>query len=388
MSPVRCRDCRGQASLEYVAAIAIVAAVLVVGAVAGPVPAIGAQVAHTVRLGICLVAGDVCRSRDARAAGLDPCTVMQSLRGEDRAMTIASVRFGNHDEWTAARRSDGTVLVTRAHDGTLGFSTGIGAEWSSLGVDVGAEAGLAVRGIRATGWSFPTPAAARAFVTGLPDTAEDEDRWPPDWQSYGGGAEASAAVDVAAAGQVLAGAEASAGLGAGARVGRDGTITVLLDAGVDGPEAFVAGGGTSGPRTGRVSAEYTWDHGGPRTLVLRSASTVTGRLVEWSASLDLHDPRNWAAAKPLIMAKAPWPPAAIRQVRGVLAQARRTGVIERAESAIENHSKHFGAAARLGLEVGLAKEQIAVDQHLVAASAWTRGSGERERFDCAPDAAS
>jgi hypothetical protein len=373
------RERRGQASLEYVAALAVVGLLLGTGVALGAVPGVGGRVAHTVRLGICLVAGDVCRVADARAAGLEPCTVAQAVRGGGATLTVASIRFGAHDEYTAARRSDGSVVVTRAQDGSTGIEAGLGFEFSPAKVRVGADATLDVRGTRATGWTFPSPAVARAFIAGLPDSAGDEHRWPRAWRSYGIGDEAEAAVTASALGHDLAGATAAAEAGAGVRTARDGSPTLLLDAGYHGLTAFAPLAGSSGGGSGHVYAEWTPG----RELRFRSASLAAGgRLVEWSAALDLRDPANRAAAAPLLEAKAPWPPAAIRQVEAVLAQARRTGVVERTVSAVQDDSHDFSAGAKLGLALGLDVRSSHVDQHLMAASAWTGGSGERERADC------
>src|SRR4051812_6578893 len=93
------RDRHGQAALEYLAVLAVVGGALLAGGAAlGAVPGVGGRVAHTLRLGICLVAGDVCRRSDARAAGLAPCTVAQALRGRGATLTVASIRFGAQEE--------------------------------------------------------------------------------------------------------------------------------------------------------------------------------------------------------------------------------------------------------------------------------------------------
>jgi hypothetical protein len=104
--------------------------------------------------------------------------------------------------------------------------------------------------------------------------------------------------------------------------------------------------------------------------------------VEWSAALDLRDPANAAAVAPLVGAKVPWPPAAIRQVEDVLAQARRTGAVERTVSAVRDDSKDFSAGAKLGVAIGVDVSASDVSRRLVAATAWTDGSPARERADC------
>src|SRR4051812_25738616 len=60
----------GQASVEYVAVLTVVAILLAFAAPAVGGPNIPRSVAHTIRLGICVVGGDICGSNAAKAAGL------------------------------------------------------------------------------------------------------------------------------------------------------------------------------------------------------------------------------------------------------------------------------------------------------------------------------
>ena len=108
------RDRAGQATAEYAALLALVAPALAgAGALVG-LRTIGDMVVATVRTGICIVGGDVCRTSDAEAAGLEPCTVGERALGRGLTLTVASIRLGSGDEWTAATRSDGSVLVTKS----------------------------------------------------------------------------------------------------------------------------------------------------------------------------------------------------------------------------------------------------------------------------------
>src|SRR5918994_5963919 len=72
----------GQASAEYVATLLVVAAVLAGAGTAVAVPGVAERVVTTVRTGICIVGGDVCRGGDAEAAGLPPCLTRERARGE------------------------------------------------------------------------------------------------------------------------------------------------------------------------------------------------------------------------------------------------------------------------------------------------------------------
>jgi hypothetical protein len=330
----------GQASIEYAGLLALVAAALAAaGVTAGP-GEIGQAVAGGIRTGICLVAGDVCRTADAEAAGLAPCTVADRTRGAAGAITVVSLRFGERGEWTVASRSDGSVVVTRRHDRSAGVSGGLGVTASPLGIELGAEGTLEYTLAEGETWE-------------LPDTA-------------------------------VAVVEASAEQAAGARLGRGGT-TLYVRARLDGPRVTtLVGDGPSLGGTGDVLVELTRDAGGLRELAFRTAErgAAPDHVVETVARLDLRDPTHRAAAGPLLDQRLPWPPAIAAGLRTVARRAVQLGTVERAVYAVHDDSDDLAAAARLGLELGVELERIAVDRSLVAASAWTPGSGERERVDC------
>ncbi len=97
-----------------------------VAAPAAGLAGVPAQVARVVRTGVCIVGGDVCRTSDAAAAGLAPCTLSDRRRGGGLAVTILSVRIGGDHQWLVARRSDGSVAVTKVARDDLGASGGLG----------------------------------------------------------------------------------------------------------------------------------------------------------------------------------------------------------------------------------------------------------------------
>jgi hypothetical protein len=57
-------------------------------------------------------------------------------------------------------------------------------------------------------------------------------------------------------------------------------------------------------------------------------------------------------------------------------------VTERYTSTVADTSSALSASVKLGLKLAVKGQRIRVQKRLVAAGAWTRGSGERERFDC------
>ena len=150
-------------SAEYTALLGLVGAALAgTGAVVG-LETIGDAVANGVRTGICIVAGDVCRASDAEAAGLAPCTVAESTRGEGLTFTVASIRFGADDAWTASRRSDGTVIVTHTDERRLGGKVGIGVEASPLGLNAEMSGKLDYTLMSGRAWEFPDSALGAAL---------------------------------------------------------------------------------------------------------------------------------------------------------------------------------------------------------------------------------
>lgn len=383
MSPPR-PSAAGQASSEYAGLLALVAAALAAagaaaGVVAGP-GEVGQAVAGGVRTGICIVAGDVCRVSDAEAAGLAPCTVSDETRGAAGAITVVSLRFGERGEWTVASRSDGSVIATRTSDRSVGVSGGVGVTASPLGVELGAEGALEYTLADGASWELPDAAAAARFLA-----LDDDDRPPPTWRFGDLGAEARGELGVSAGGVGLAVVEATAEQAAGARLGRDAT-TLYVRARLDGPRVstLVTGEGPSLGGTGEVVVELTRDAGGLRELAFRTVErgAEADQVVETVARLDLRDPANRAAAAPLLDQRLPWPPAIAAALRAVVRHTVRAGTVERAVYAVQDDSRDLAAAARLGLELGIELERVAVDRRLVSASAWTRGSGERERVDC------
>src|SRR4051794_40206289 len=244
----------GQSSLEYVGLLTLVGAVLALG---GPLvggSGIGAEVARVVRTGICIVGGDVCRPADARAAELSPCTLADARRGGGGGLTIFSVRIGENHHWTVARRSDGSVLVTRDDGDEAGGSGGLGLELGAL--RLGVDASLSLTGASGASWEFRDTAAAARFLADVKRGREARRR--PAWRFGDLGAVTNAGgglgVHLGGADGVdpdVAGVELSAGAAVGARVGR-GETTLYLRLGGNGPQVsdrlgHSVGLGTTGP---------------------------------------------------------------------------------------------------------------------------------------------
>jgi hypothetical protein len=370
----------GQATTEYAALLALIAAALAsAGALVG-LDAIATAVATGVRTGVCIVGGDICRPSDAAAAGLSPCTLAEETNGGGTIVSIAFVRLGEGGGVTIARRSDGTVLVTKTHERRGGAGAGIGIDASPIGIDVGAEASADFAFSSGEAWEFPDMAAAKRFLEGGEDPPE------PVWQ-FGEAADVLGAQAGVRLGFVtFGGAEASAQGVAGARVGHGGTtlyIRTRLEAGI---KFWSPGHGTTtdGPTTGDVLVELTLSGGSLREIAFRrlGAGAGGGRVVDTVARLDLRDPGNRRAAEALLAHPLPWRTAAATALRGVLQLAVRRGTVERAVYDVRDESGQVEIAAKLGAELGVDSRKVRVRRTLVSASAWTGGSQERVREDC------
>jgi hypothetical protein len=382
----------GQASLEYVGLLALVAAAFAVAAPAAGLAGVPAAVASVVRTGICIVGGDVCRDADAVAAGLAPCTVSDRRRGGGIAVTLVSLRVGGDHQWLVAQRSDGSVVVTQTDRDDIGASGGLGYELGPLKAGLAGELGLRVA--RGVGWEFPDAAGARRFLEaahyGLSAATR---RWPATWRSGEAGLAVAgwAGLGVVATGEdgtalesAAAGIEVSAEAALGARIERDRT-TIYLRAETEGPRTTgllegVLAAGASGP----VVAEYTRDRSGPRELAFRvsAAGAHPDEVVETVARLDLRIHSNRVVAQRLLRRRAPWPPAAAGDLRAAVRHAVRAGTVERSVYAIDDGSRSLELAARRGAEIGVEGGYSKVDRRLLEASARTAGSPERAREDC------
>jgi hypothetical protein len=372
-------------SVEYTALIALVGAALAgTGAVVGPA-AIAEAVAGGVRTGICIVAGDVCRAPDAEAAGLGPCTLAEHARGEGLTFTVASLRLGADDGWTAARRSDGTVVITHAEKRKVGATVGIGLEASPLGLDVGVDGKVDYAVGFGRAWEFPDSGAAARFLR-----SDDHEAVEPTWRFGDAGAVLTGGASAGVGPVRVLGVESTAQAAAGVRAGR-GMTTYYVRTRLDAVDATLFGAGRAyeGPSTGDDFVELTRDAAGPREIAFRTVErgARAGQVVETVARLDLRDPGNRAAAARLLSLRLPWPSDVHRELRTVVARAVRSGTVERAVYDVRDGSEQIELSAKLGVALGVDAHEVDVDRRLVAASAWTQGSRERERADCGVTAA-
>jgi len=373
-------DNRGQAASEYVAILLVVVAALTGAAtLAVAVPGVGERVVTTVRTGLCIVGGDVCRSSDAIAAGLKPCVTSQRSRRQETTVDIAVVRLGGHGEWQLALRSDGQAVVTRLEENELGGTVGVGLTFSPAGVDAAASASLVAgyRGGRA--WRFPDARSAGAFLAAATRDASARAARAPNvrWHAINGQADGEASVaiaDLARAG-ISTGASNAIGLRSeGAR------RTLTLDLRLDDPllSGILHGLAPSAGTQRSWVADVSWEGGQARELALRAATGRAGRQEEYSARLDLRPAGNRAVAERLLQPSASTP-----SDLAALAERMRThGVIEQAAYSVSEERRGFTVAGKLGLALGLAHHRITAERRLVDAIASIRGGPLQRRFDC------
>ncbi|MBA2515518.1 MAG: hypothetical protein H0V26_14520, partial [Solirubrobacterales bacterium] len=104
-------DSRGQASIDYVGILAVVALILGAAAAAVGAPWLAPRVASGIRHGICVVSGALCTAREAREAGLAPCPIKRRSDSEHVGV-VALIRLQRGDALVVERRSDGRATVS------------------------------------------------------------------------------------------------------------------------------------------------------------------------------------------------------------------------------------------------------------------------------------
>jgi hypothetical protein len=379
----------GQAAAEYVALLLVLVAVLAAAGPALGAPDIPRGVVHGVRLGLCIVSGDVCTAREATEAGLPPCPMASRVDGAEVGVTLFSIELGTRGSVTMTPRSDGTVLASWSAGLYRGVAGGWGLEASAgpLRVGGGAFAGAGLRVTEGRGWTFASAEEAQRFAAALPGSLTSA-RWPADWSSLEAGAEASAQVGATVGRGNVAlsgiGVSATGSLGLGARIGH-GLVTLYLRASLTGPEVSLPLLQTPGRGRTDLVAEYTFGRDGPRSLVLRRAvpSRNNNRLTETVATLDLTQPSNWAVAAPVI-ARLRTPSGELADLRAVLDRIRVAGTTQRYVSTVNDRTAGASLAFGEGLKFGVTASRIEIRRRLVDARAWTPGSAARARADCLP----
>ncbi|MBE2318550.1 hypothetical protein DVA67_021395 [Solirubrobacter sp. CPCC 204708] len=380
------RSTAGQATIEYVAAIALIAALLVVAAPAVGAPSVAAAVVAQMERALCIAGLDICDARMARDAGLAPCPLKTDVTGHEATGTAFSIELGHRLTLTVTPNSDGTVTVVRSASGTAGGSGGVGYDVAvgPVAFQLGGNAGLTARVQAARAWVFPDQAAADEFLRHAVVNGFRWERFPPAWNSIEGGEEVSAALGLAFGGKEqadLIGVAASGQAALGARIAPGRVVTVYGRVATDGPELQLPLTPSTGLGKHEWLAEVTFGPDGPRELAFRhaAASELDSRVTETVSRLDLRDPANRAVAAPLLAMKWPW-----RDRAALAAAAERIsthGTIERTVSSVEDDTRGISGSVKGGWKFGGSVKRIKVHRSLVSASA-RAGGFERQRYDC------
>jgi hypothetical protein len=387
---VRTHPTAGQATTEYIAAIALIAALLVFAAPAVGAPSVGKLVVEQFRLALCIAGADICDSSMAAQAGLAPCPMGGDHTGHELSATVFSIDVGHRVTLTVTERSDGSVSVVRTVGGHAGVAGGVGPDLGAgpVGVDLGAGGAARVRLQAARGWDFPSRAAADRFLGHALRNTFNEADFPPSWHSLEGGQELAGEVG-AALGETQGGSASAAGLSVsagqalGGRIGRNGVVTLYgrLGAEAEATFPFVP---ALGPGRAEVLVEYTADRAGPRELTFRTTVPETlggSQVADTAFRLDLRDPDNLAVARRLVEAAWPWPPNLVKTIGPVFDRIRSHGTIERSVSDVDDRGWGASAEGKAGLEFGAGFKRIKVHRKLVSATA-RAGGLERQRYDC------
>lgn len=420
------RSERGQATLEWTALVAVVAAVLALaGAVAGG-PGIVNAVGGALQRALCLVGGGTCRPAEPEA-----CVLSSSDSSLQAGMKLTFVKLGGRVGLLREERSDGTFLLTLVDDVEAGLTAGAGvraevqlADLLHARVGGMSQAEVIARLGRRRSWTVSSEEQADALerrivrsvaermvarplldavseLTGV-DLAELPE---PDESSLGGELEASGS------GRLDLGVRARAGLRAtlGATRGRDGTTRVTFalagEASVDLQRALF---GLHAEGLASVAVTVSFDRRG-RATELRAAAVadgdgqaalpqgtpraVAGRAggggrVEATATLDLTVSDHAEAVERVLAALAPDRAGDLPAAAGELARrlsSSGTLSAERRTMSRDAYGTELGVG--LGPEAGLAVEASRVASQLE--DAWWRPPGGvwDRRLDCMGDRA-
>jgi hypothetical protein len=158
------RGARGQATVDYLGVVLVVA--LVVGAAAALLVTtdLGQRVVAAFERALCIVTGGPCDEVDVA------CVTSSDEHARETHVNAVIFRIGHRWTELRERHPDGTVTVTlvSAGEGGLDFGTGVGAQvrWGRFGYAVGSELRFAALAEHATGrtWTVRDDAAASALV--------------------------------------------------------------------------------------------------------------------------------------------------------------------------------------------------------------------------------
>ncbi len=370
---MRPRPDAGQASAEYVGVLALVAAVLTVAATAVAAPDLPRAVVRQLEVALCIVGGDVCRTSDARAAGLEPCVQADEVHARQDTLSFGIAGEFSTGRWTATKRSDGTWVLTAARGRGSAFGPDVGA--ASLG-PVSVELGGTVRLGFTEGSEWVLPEARirqlakrmRGEVHELAGDFEAAYHGLPEprhrFEEGGVAAEfaASASVGTPDAGAPVDLAGAGADLVLGRRLGAGGAVWYFRAAG-----ALRTAAVDLGLPGGAVVAEH--HSGSPPRLVLRATIPEGGTETEHVVTLPLRTAALRAAAARSLLGG---------DGGGLLDRLRADALVERRTYELDRED---GGIDLEVLGFGFEREESAVRRRLTGAEL-LMGGRKVQRVDC------
>ncbi len=371
------RSSRGQATIEYVGAVLLVAAILIIAAVVVAAPGVPRTVVAKLRLGLCIVGGDVCTTSDAAARGLEPCLLSSDERDETGGVSFLTFRVGATDTWVAERRSDGSILLHSAAGSQVDGTTGVGFMLGSVKVGGDASAGLSFR----SGKTWAVTAAQLKMLMerteGDPSDVSHADLdtllGAPAEQYREGGGDASAQLGVEGLDDLpTAGAEGRVVLGR--RSGRGGT-TYFFDLGGD-PAGTITDLVPGLRVSGHIGAE--WRNGDPDVLTLRATGEDRGRETETVLTLPMGTPADRAAVKHAVLVN---PRHSTLAWRDLLSRIEAHGTIQRNRYETTSDDHGWDAELAFGAKVGADHHITSLTRKLVEAQI-LNGPFPSRRADC------
>ena len=443
---MRLRHAAGQASLELVGLIAIVALVIGALGIGAAKLDLATPVHAAIKRGICVVTGAVCVQED----GLEACKLATRVNAERLSVKATFLELGRGETLQIERMSDGRATVAFVDGLKAGATVGLGVRLGPLG-NVGVDAGGGVGFAKGRQWEFPSwPAAERfladfahretltgealgalrriCFLCRKPASAK---RKPPEPEEQFYDAEQYRKASAGA--EALGGRD---GLGAGVEIdramvlglsrkrgGKGSKLYLKVEAGIANSLGAVLGS-LATARGAAFSAELERDGAGrPVKLKITGAAAINGGIelaghttdmtalsgklrdavgagtlagdrgvaAEVSATLDLRDPANRAAADEFVRSLRPdrWP-GLIRAAAGLARRFDKDAVIDIAAHATGTASHGSDVSVSAGGELGAGYERKEDERRLL--NAWTldRGAGSdarlRRREDCTDQA--
>jgi hypothetical protein len=404
------RQDRGQATIDYVALLAVLALLLASAAAvaSGGAPGIVNAVLGQVHHALCIVTGSTCAAERRL-----PCVVASERDARHVAVTVVLVRLDGDRYVLREKMSDGTVRLTLAHRGGAGVELGIGSRVKAaikgrvFGIDDEARAGG--EGVLGYGEVFvarddrEADEILRSIRRRVPLVGDDGPT--PRERFVEGGARGLGRLG---AGNQLAGGSVE-GLAetivSARRDDRTGEVTITLNAGTSGwalLNAVMSGPSGSTDRqvafavtldrdhrpvglalnaTGMLAAGVSLPTGFADRLGVRDGGdaqlSVTGRRWELGARVDLRDPdvaAAWAAFRR--------DPTSADTIRGLAARLRDGGQLDLRTYAVTSESDGGAAGMSAGLRVGGELDHTVDRARLLAAATRPPGGAWERRTDC------